>query len=156
MDHLSKRQIVERVREKLRERLERTVTASRSAREEATDEEGRAEGKYDTHALEASYLAAGQAQRAEELALTIQAFAMTEFLDFAPQAPIAVGALVEVDHAGERVYYLLSGTGGGTSCDIDGLELTVLAPSAPLARKLMGTRAGETLREPSLRIVSVT
>jgi len=152
---MTKQEILERVRAQLRGQLARAVAASQEAREEATDEESRAESKYDTHAIEASYLAAGQAERAEELALAIQAFGVTEFPDFAPNAPIAVGALVAVDFAGERVYYLLAAAAGGTSCEVDGHELTVLAPSAPLAAKLLGARAGEILSEPPLKIISV-
>jgi hypothetical protein len=153
---ITKQEILERVRTQFREQLERTISASQEARVEATDEESRAESKYDTHAIEASYLAAGQAERAEELALTIQAFALTKFPNFAPNAPIAVGALVDVNFEGERSYFLLAAAGGGTSCDINGRELTVLAPSAPLAKKLMGAKAGDALKDPPLKIISVT
>jgi hypothetical protein len=152
---MNKREILERVRAQLRGRLEKTMAASQEARMEATDEESRAESKYDTHAIEASYLAAGQAERAEALALTLQAFAMTQFPDFGPETPIGVGALVEVDFEGERVYYLLAAAGGGTSCAIQGRELTVLAPSAPLAKQLLGAKAGHVLKRPALRIISV-
>ena len=153
---INKQEILERVRARFREQLERTISASQEAREEATHEESRAESKYDTHAIEASYLAAGQAERAEDLALTLQTFALTKFPDFSPNAPIAVGALVDVLFEGERSYYLLAAAGGGTSCDINGRELTVLAPSAPLARKLIGAKAGDILRNPPLTIISVT
>lgn len=152
---MNKSEIVERVRAELRGQLERTISASQEAREEATDEESRAESKYDTHAIEASYLAAGQAARAEDLALAIQAFSHTTFPNFGPDAPIAVGALVDVEVEGERSYYLLAVAGAGNSCEIDGQELTVLAPSAPLAKKLLGARAGSVLGEPPLKIISV-
>jgi transcription elongation GreA/GreB family factor len=152
---MNKQQILKRVEAQFRELLELTVSASQEARDEATDEESRAESKYDTHAIEASYLAAGQAERAEELALTIQTFAQTRFPDFAPGDPIAVGALVDVDFGDERCYFLLAAAGGGTTSEVDGRELTVLAPSAPLARKLMGAKAGDVLKDPPLKIMTV-
>lgn len=152
---MNKQQILKRVEARFRELLELTMSASQEARDEATDEESRAESKYDTHAIEASYLAAGQAERAEALALTIQTFAQTKFPDCAPGDPIAVGALVDVDFGNERSYFLLAAAGGGTTCDIDGRELTVLAPSAPLARKLMGAKAGDVLKDPPLKIMTV-
>ena len=152
---MDKRVILERVRAEFLALLEQTVAASNEARDEATDDESRGESKYDTHAVEASYLAAGQAERAEEMGRTLQTFNLTQFPDFAPDAAIEVGALVDVDFAGERVYYLICTAGGGTSFEIDGRELTVLAPTAPLASKLMGAKAGDKFDQPALTIVAV-
>lgn len=152
---MNKREIVERVRAELRTLLARTMSASQDARQNATDEESRAVSKYDTQATETSYLAAGLASRAEDQALAIQAFENTEFPDFAPDAPIQVGALVEVDFEGEREFYLLATAGAGTSCEIEGHDLTVLAPTAPLAMKLLGARAGSGLKDTPLKIISV-
>lgn len=152
---MDKKEILDRVRTEFAQLLERTVAASYEAREEATDEESRGESKYDTHAVEASYLAAGQAERAEEMAQTIQTFNLTQFPDFNPTDPIDVGALVDVDFGDERIYYLICTAGGGTTVDIDGKELTVLAPTAPLAGKLMGAKAGDSFDQPKLKIVAV-
>ena len=46
--------------------------AAKSNRDFATDQEFKAESKYDTRALEASYLASAETKRVEELKLEIQ------------------------------------------------------------------------------------
>ena len=44
-------------------------------REEATDEQSKAENKYDTRGLEASYLARGQSRQARETEAALEQFA---------------------------------------------------------------------------------
>lgn len=51
----------------LRLRYDRAVSALSGAREAATGADTKAENKYDTRGLEASYLAAGQAEQADDL-----------------------------------------------------------------------------------------
>ena len=51
---------------------------------------------------------------------------------------IDVGALVEVEMAGDIDTYLLLHCGGGTEADVDGLSVTVITPESPLGQGLMG------------------
>jgi len=152
---MRKSEIIEQVGAALRMQLERTVNASQDAREHATNAESRAESKYDTQAIETSYLAAGLASRAEDLMQSIQAFGNTVFPEFAPESPIAVGALVDVEFEGERSLYLLAVAGAGLSCNLADGELTVLSPTAPLAKKLMGMKARQGIPEMGLKVISV-
>lgn len=71
---MDKRKVIERIREEFQLQFEMLKRAADTAREDATDAESKAESKYDTQGLEASYLAAGQADRAEDLAQALQAF----------------------------------------------------------------------------------
>lgn len=57
----------QQVLQRLADDLQRVEQAARFAHETATHEENIAENKYDTLGLEASYLATGQARRAEAL-----------------------------------------------------------------------------------------
>ena len=54
--------------------MEIYTRAAKASHAEATAEENRAENKYDTRGLEASYLATGQANKVLELEAAIEAF----------------------------------------------------------------------------------
>ena len=106
--------------------------------------------------MEASYLAAGQAERAEELIAAIGVFEAGVFRDFAPEEKIAAGALVEVEFGdGERSFFLLGPCGGGMTLEHEGSEITLLAPSAPVRKQLAGLTAGQSLKQPSIMIKAV-
>ncbi len=153
---VEKAELVARIREDLKSRFERMRAAATEAKEAATDDSSRAENKYDTRGLEASYLAAGQAEQAEALAELIQLFGALALPDFDEGDEIAPGALVEADLDGELVFYLLAPGGGGVICDYLGCELTVLAPGSPLREKLLGHVAGDILNDPPLTVLGVS
>lgn len=156
MDRIvNKQEIIARFREQFQAQFDLLCRASQAAREEATSEENKAENQYDTRGLEASYLAAGQAERAEELAESLRIFKLVDFSDLPSGSPVAVGALVETEFEGEISYYLLAPSGGGMTCDCDGREITVLATTAPLFKKLAGLKAGAKLKQPNLTIKRV-
>ncbi len=147
--------IISLLLEALRGRYERMLRAARDAHAAATDAESKAEDKYDTRGLEASYLAAGQAEQVEELASSIGAFEVLLSAASVPVKTTGAGALVEVDYGGERVFYLFAARAGGLESEYEGSEVTVLAPDAPLRKKLMGLVAGARIEDPRLAIVSV-
>ncbi len=153
---MSEKQVVlAKVREQIRAQFERMVSAAQTAAEYATDEGSRAESKYDTRGLEASYLAAGQAEKAEEFAEAVHLFENLKLPDFGECDPIALGALIEADLDGELVFYLLAPRGGGIVCEHEGCDLTVLTPDSLLGSRLLGLRAGDTIAEPPLTIYTV-
>lgn len=132
----------------LRLRYDRAVAALSGAREAATGADTKAENKYDTRGLEASYLAAGQAGQADELLRAIHAVEAFTFRDFDFEDPIDLGALVETEQDGEPRHYLLAPAGGGILLTTaDGGEVTVLGPASPLAARLIGKSSGTILRE---------
>jgi hypothetical protein len=150
-----KPRLVETVRLHLQAQYNRIAGAASEARGYATDPGSKAESKYDTRSLEASYLAIGQAEQAEALAEALADFDLFDWPEFAPDDRIGLGALVELDFEGDRVFCLLAPRGGGVTCQIEEGELTVLTPQAPLFERIAGRRAGETLTGPPVKIVSV-
>ncbi len=150
-----KSQLLDHIRAELRSRLERLSKAAFEAHAAATDPGSKAEGKYDTRSLEASYLAAGQARQVDELAESVRIFETLSLPDFAPEAEIDAGALVEADLNGEPARFLLAPTCGGLVIEHDGGEITLLTPESTLYRKLLGMRAGESLEMPVLTISAV-
>jgi hypothetical protein len=71
--------------------------AAQFSRAEATHESSKAESKYDTRGLEASYLARGQSKQAAELEAAIAEFEKLPAKKFAAGEPIGLGALVELE-----------------------------------------------------------
>ncbi|MCB1098584.1 MAG: hypothetical protein KDN22_23630 [Verrucomicrobiae bacterium] len=149
--------VIAAVRARLEQDLQRTLAAARATEAAATDPESRSEGKYDTRGLEASYLAAGQSEQVEELAKSLRLIGISSnFPDFSPSDNIRSGALVEVDLAGERAMFLLAPAAGGLDVELDGIEVTVLAPGAPLRAKLDGRIVGDRFESPPMRIVAIS
>lgn len=153
---MDKEAIVAALHDEILARYERAVGALEGAREAATGEDTKAESKYDTRGLEASYLAAGQAGQADELSRAVSLLETTEFPAFAFDDPIGPGALVEVEKENEILYFLLAPAGGGLTVETPGGEcVTVLGPAAPLRAELVGKRSGETTGSPPLAILEV-
>ena len=152
---MNKRLVIDAVREELRQQFELLKRASNTARADATDEESRARSKYDTQGLEASYLAAGQAERAEELAATMNTFNAAPFPPFTAQDSITEGALVEASFNDDTEWFLLAPCAGGLNVEVGGKEITVLAPGAPLRKQLQGLRNGGQVKERQLTVKSV-
>ena len=150
-----KARLLEQIREELRGQLLRLSKAAQEAHAAATDPGSKAESKYDTRNLEASYLATGQARQVDELATSVRIFDALELPDFPDVAAIDVGALVEVSLRGNALHFLLAPTAGGLEIFHESKEITVLTPSSELYGKLLGLRAGDELDAPPLRVVAI-
>lgn len=135
--------------------LDRYTQAARAAQADATDDQSRAENKYDTRGLEASYLAHGQSRQAMETAQAREQFAALEQRDFSPGDPVGIGALVELAGGGESAFYFVGPSAGGMEILHEGREVFVVTGQSPLGRQLIGKRAGERLADGRHDVVSV-
>lgn len=133
----------------LRAALALQVNAAQLARDEAISEESRAENQYDTHSLEAGYLAEGQARQAGEIEESIKIISALPLPDFAPGSPVALGALVEIhDGHGDPAWYFLAPRAGGLELPWEGRTVLVVTPQSPLGRHLLGRLAGDAVQLP--------
>jgi transcription elongation GreA/GreB family factor len=125
------------------------VAASRDAASYATDEEARAESKWDTQGIEASYLAAGQAGQAREWSLALQALDAQRAALTAPKDRVEMGAMVTVHMGvGEEAFFIVPAA-GGQEVQTGGRVITTLTRQAPLAARLWGKVAGGTVPLPN-------
>lgn len=147
--------LLELIRVELRASLTRLAKAALEAHAAATDPGSKAEGKYDTRSLEASYLAAGQARQVDELAEAVRVFEAMTLPDFAMEDQIDAGALVELDSAGEPALFLLAPVAGGLCVMHEGREVTLLTPASSLYQKLLGLHVGDVLDDPARMITEV-
>ena len=140
---MNKRLLIKKIAAALAGELEVYFRAAQFARAEATHEQNKAENKYDTRGLEASYLARGQSRQAAELEAAIAEFEKLNPRALAAGEPIGLGALVELELVGERTFYFLGPRAGGTEVVQDRKEILVITPQSPLGEQLMGKRQGD-------------
>lgn len=139
---LDKKRLLQEIIAQLRREAEEMLAAAQATRDEATHEDNKAESKYDTRGLEASYLAEGQAKQAEEAEATLNRYLALADMDLSPAESIDVGSLVEVDLAGFRDLYFCGPGAGGKEIEYEGRECTIITRESPLGRHLYGARRG--------------
>ena len=128
---------------RLRSDLELYHRAAVAARAEATHEQSRAEHKYDTRGLEASYLARGQSRQVAEIEQAIEKFQKMPLREFGKDEGIDLGAVVELTIGREKNLYFLGPRAGGTEVEYLKKEILVITPESPLGAQLMGRKGGE-------------
>lgn len=113
------------------------------ATDEATHEESKAEGKYDTRAIEAGYLAGAQASRLE--AYENQKSVLEQIVAKTKKAydVVGYGALVAVSTTkGDRKYLFLPFF-AGYRLTIEGKECMTLSDQSVLGKTLKGLKVGD-------------
>jgi len=151
-----KDQLIKQITARLRQQLNTMTAAAKAAHEASTGDEGKAESKYDTRALEASYLAGAQAEQSQTLAHALHIFESLELDEFSPDAKIALGALVETEVNGTINYFLLTPCAGGVSIPHETGELTTLSPEAPLYQSLLDKQSGDLIADSGMMILQVS
>ncbi|MEX6502924.1 GreA/GreB family elongation factor [Pseudomonas zhanjiangensis] len=143
---MNKTQLQHLILERLQADLAQARQAAQSAHEAATHEENIAENKYDTLGLEASYLAAGQSRRVEEIRQALSAWQSLQLRAFDAEQGIQLGALVWLaDARGNEQCLLLGPDGAGAKVVLDGQQVQVISPRAPLGQRLLGCGPGDDI-----------
>ena len=157
---MNKQAVLEKILHQLRAELALFTTTARATHAEATHDENKAEDKYDTRGLEASYLAMGQLKQAEEAQLAVQTFEALTVRAFGAGDAISLGALVVIEGQGRNCYFI-GPRAGGTEVKLNGQTVLVITPQSPLGRQLMGRKQDDALqldlggRSSAARITSV-
>jgi transcription elongation GreA/GreB family factor len=158
---MNKRALIQKIIAQLTSELGIYFRAAMNSRAEATHEQSKADNKYDTRGLEASYLARGQSKQAAELEAAITEFKKLEARQFAAGEGIGIGALVELQADGETAFYFIGPRAGGTEVEHDKKEILVITPQSPLGAQLMEKKQGDKPqlllagRKQAAKIVSV-
>jgi transcription elongation GreA/GreB family factor len=143
---MNKRAIIKKIIARLTDELEIYFRAANASRAEATHEQSKAESKYDTRGLEASYLARGQSKQAAEIEAAIVEFEKLPAKKFGAAEPIGPGALVELETGGENLFYFIGPRAGGTEILHEKKEILVITPQSPLGKQLLGKKSGDKLQ----------
>ena len=150
---MQKTTVLRAIRDALQTQFEEFQERSRQTRAASADPENRAEGKYDTRATEASYLADGQARQAQQAGEARSAIEALGVRTFDPGAAIDLGALVRLEFPGggeaDGAWFFLAPAAGGLEVVVDGETVTVLTAGSPLGRQLLGRSVGAAVTAPA-------
>lgn len=144
---MNKAHLQQLVLEQLRITLAQAEQAALTAYETATHEENIAENKYDTLGLEASYLAAGQARRVEEIRQTLSVWQQLQLRPFDADRGVQLTSLVWLaDERGVEQCLFLGPDGAGMKIRMDDQEVLLISPRAPIAQRLLGCNSGDEVQ----------
>jgi len=144
---MSKELIIKEIIRMLSANLTVLSTASRASHAAATHAECLPDNKYDTTALEASYIAQGQANRAQEIRVALECYRTLTLHVFDDETPIRLTALVILEDTGGDVRrFFLGPQAGGMKIGDEGGEVVVITPGSPLGRSLLGLRCGDEVK----------
>ena len=140
---MNKSELRQIILEQLESRLRIAQSATQRAIDAATDEETVPEHKYDTLALEASYLAHGQALRVQECEDDIQCYRNLVLRD---SEKIAVNSyVVVIDENDEYKHFFIGPRVGGLSVTWNHHEIAIVTVNAPFGKALMGKEVGDEI-----------
>lgn len=141
---MNKQQVLQQIIETLKVDLDVATRAAQTAYETATHEENIAENKYDTLGLEASYLAAGQARRVEEIRQSLTLYQKLAPDPYDEQRGIQSGDLITLESAsGQHQHLFLGPDAAGLKIRHAEVLITVITAKAPLGQNLLGKFEGD-------------
>lgn len=121
--------------------------AALKAHEASTHEENIPDNKYETLALEASYLAQGQANRAQELKRALETYRQLTLQSYDNESTIGLTALITLSGEDESTRTVFIGPlEGGMKVRDHLAEIVVITPASPLGRDLIGKALGDLVR----------
>lgn len=141
---MDKEKILPQIIAALNADLELLTRAARAAHAAATHEECIPDNKYDTTGLEASYVAQGQANRAQGIRQALERYRSLELRPFGADSPIRLTALVTLESEdGSRRQVFLGPAAGGLKLTGGEEECLVISPDSTLGRALLGKVCGD-------------
>lgn len=157
---MDKTHLIQLITEQLAHDLAIQYNAAITAHEASTHEENIPDNKYETLALEASYVAQGQANRARDIKLALESYKQLTLQSFDDGSPIRLTALVTLTGEDGATRTVFIGPQEGGMKVIDHLtEVVVITPASPLGRNLIGKTVGDMVTlggsGKNLEIVSV-
>jgi len=140
---IDKKKIVGDLLDKLNFELKEIEKAAQAAHELATQGDVKSEGKYDTRAIEASYLAGAQAKRVEEIKLDIQMLEDIN-IDLPASKQMQLGSLGLFSCNGQDRLYFLSSTSGGTILVQNNHTILIISVFSPIGDAALGLSVGDS------------
>ena len=140
-----KAELLQRIIAQLSHDLDVLFTAAKTAHEAATHDENAPDNKYDTLALEASYVAQGQANRAQEIRKSIEIYKQLK-PQGADDDTIRLTSLVTLEQAdGATKMVFIGPIEGGLKIEHQRKAIMVITPGSQMGRKLIGKSVGDSV-----------
>ena len=144
-----KRRIIDHLIAERKHALSELESIAERAHNEAIHSENKSDGKYDTRAIEAGYLAGAQLKRTE--AARRELAALTQLSDQALNGPIQVGALVRLKGEEIEKKIFLAPTTGGQILDWPEGKIQIVSKASPWGEELLGRQREEEVELESPR-----
>ncbi len=141
---MNKPELLQQIIARLTHDLELFLSAAKTAHRAATHEESVPDNKYDTLALEASYVAQGQANRAQDIKRSLDLYKQLPLASDAKVIRLTSMVTIE-DDDGNRRELFIGPAEGGLKIRGSRTEITVITPVSPLGRELLGKSRGDTV-----------
>jgi transcription elongation GreA/GreB family factor len=139
-----KQRVHQALLDKLSHDLVSAAEAAEATRKDATHAEAKPENDKDTRALEQSYLARGQAMRAEQLAEEREVLRFMPLPTLAADAAVQSGTLIELeDQDGATRVLFMAPHAGGSELSLEGMSVLVVTPASPLGAAILGRSIGD-------------
>lgn len=119
---------------RLQKELKDIEEAAKSSRDYAITDEVKSEGKYDTRAIEASYLASAQLARVEELKLDLQ---MLAELELHSSNHVELGAIAVVELNQKKQNFFISPNLGGEIVTIKNIHFLIISVFSPIGSEAL-------------------
>lgn len=142
---MNKTLLFEKLKDEIEKNLQLALDAAKNTYDIATHPDSKAENKYDTRGLEASYLAGAQAKRVQDLRETLGLVTNAKVKAFTNESTVALTALVEMSVGNKTSWVLLLSKGGGQSVLFEGKQIQVITPDSPLGEGLLGRKVGDEI-----------
>lgn len=143
---MNKIELFEILKNEISLQLNLAVRSAQNTIESDTHEESKAENKYDTRGLEASYLARAQSERVLDLKALRNGLDSLKIRCFDTKSPIAITALIELELNSKKIWVLLLPKGGGHNFTYEKINIKVITPESPLGARLIGRTVDDSVR----------
>ncbi|MBD3354798.1 hypothetical protein GF361_02325 [Candidatus Woesearchaeota archaeon] len=146
--NLNRKTVVKGLVGVLEEELENLKESFNFSRQTVIDAPGAMQSQHDTTGKEASWLADGTATRIGEIEQAIYDIQNINYPE--PNGRVLLGSVVMLKNLNNdlQAHYFIGPSEGGTTVDINGIELTIITPVAPITQAMFGKYPGEEFEIP--------
>lgn len=138
---MNKQLIVQAIVVKLESELASLKAIVDNARNEVIHGDMKQDGKYDTRAIEAGYLAGAQKRRLQELQNDIDSIKLISIESNSTE--VGVGSMVKVSKEEELKRFFIVNASGGFSVEIENKEVMVISSKSPVAKSIWSKEQGD-------------
>lgn len=141
MGNISKESILDLILQRSLERLNSAKESYQSALDHSRSDDMKSEGKYDTRAIEAGYLASAKKQRMDELEIE---YASLQKVSPTANDKISLGSLALLERRGKELWHFFS-PASGEKIQIGDYTIVIISINSPLSMELMGLSEGDSI-----------
>ncbi len=121
--------------------LESAQSVSNNSKSSVQTGDLKSDGKYDTRAVEASYLAGAHLKRVQEIQGQLEL--LEEMRTDLDNSTISIGSIVELELEGKSKKYFLSPAKGGSGIIVNGNTYLVISVFSPIGNAIVNQSVGD-------------